>query len=165
MCLKYVGRERNQKGFGYKVVRRIRLSMEGAYRPYFSHFMKSGIGGAVMANEDVPHYLKDMITKTQATYYYNEMSRVRHKKLAKAINGQIYLAGMHLWLDEEYAKERYRALRVLDDDPCLVLVKFYWTSPLARDSEIIVVARTMPIEEVHVEEVPIEEDEFDSADF
>jgi hypothetical protein len=159
MCLKYAGYERSQRGFGYKVVRRLRVSVEGSYRPYFSHFMRSGIGGAVMANEEVPSYLKELVSKTQVTYYYNEVSRVRHKRLAKALDGQIYVAGIHLWLDLDYAKERFRALQILDEDPCLALVKFHWSSPYARDGETVVVSRATPVEEISVEEQPIPDEE------
>ena len=159
MCLKNVGHEKNQRGVGYKAVRRIHLSIEGSYKPYFTFFLKGGNGGTLVGFPEVPNHMKEMVIRTQISYYYNEFTRVRHKRLAKANNGQFYTAGIHLWLDEEYAKERFRVLKVSDDDPHLTLVKFRWSSPLARDGETIVVARAMPLNEISVEETQIPEEE------
>jgi hypothetical protein len=149
MCLKYVEQERSQRGTGFKAVRKV---SDGVYKPYFAFFLKSCGGGTLVGHTDAPPNMREMVTKTQVTYIVNEYTRVRHKRIAHAHNNQLYTAGIHLWPDEMYAKERFRALKILDDDPNLVLVKFRWSIPLARDADIIVVSRAMPVVEVNVEE-------------
>jgi hypothetical protein len=149
MCLKFVEQEKTQRGIGYKVVRKIE---EGLYKPYFTYFLKSCGGGTLVGYTEAPVSMRDRVTKTQVTYASNEFTRVRHKRIAHANNNQLYTAGIHLWLDEVYAAERLRALRILDDDPNLVLVKFRWSGPLARDADTIVASRAMPVSEITIEE-------------
>lgn len=149
MCLKYVDQERSQRGIGFKAVRRVE---PGIYKSYFSFFLKSCGGGTLVGFTEAPPHMRELVTKTQVTYIVNELTRVRHKRIAHAYNNQLYTAGIHLWVDEIYAKERFRALRVLDDDPNLVLVKFRWSVPLARDADILVASRAMPVTEINVEE-------------
>jgi hypothetical protein len=151
MCLKFVGHGRERKGEGYKAVRQLKLGTPGSYASYFTFFLKGGSGGTLVGFNEAPLNFKDRVVKTQVVYNFNELTRVRHKRLARANNSQLYTAGIHLWLDIEFAKERYRALKMLDDDPNLVLVKFRWSSPIASDGDTVVAARAVPLHEIVVD--------------
>lgn len=149
MCLRFVQQEKAQRGVGFKVVRKIG---EGLFKPYFDFFLKNGFGGTLVGFSEPPAAMREIVLKTQVVYRANEFTRVRHKRLARALNNQLFTAGIHLWLDEDYARERFRALKMLDNDPHLTLVKFRWSTPFARDNETIVVSRAMPVNEIEVEE-------------
>lgn len=153
MTLKFVGIDRSKGGIGYKVVRK-NPTTKDLYQPYFSYFLKSGFGGYLPPTEGIQPYMKDRIFITNTFYALGEASRVRHKRFAHAFNDEIYHAGIHLWVELDYARERFFALRALDDSPrSLVILKCRWTGLIACDSTTIVVSRVIPINEVNLQEV------------
>lgn len=155
MSLKYVITHGiNQHGSGYKVVRRIEV---GVYAPYFSYFLRGGYGG-LPPDEKPSNCLKLNAIRNHTLYKSHEVTKVKSRYFARAINDQIYYAGIHLWLNEAYAKERLHVLRVLDDDPNLVLVKFRWSGPIARDEDTVVATYATPLREIEVERIFITEE-------
>jgi hypothetical protein len=159
VCLKTVETKGMIKsGRGFKVVRKV---ADGEYVPFFYYFLKGGHGG-LPTDIPVPKLLKPVAVKTQTVYKSFMTTRVKCNSFAHALNQQVYPAGIHLWLDESYAIERFHALRALDDDPRLTLVKFRWSNPVAFDKETVVVSVVRPIKEIKVQ--PLEESFDDEGD-
>lgn len=155
MCLKFViTHSSSQHGSGFKVVRRMG---EGVYAPYFSYFLKGGYGG-LPPDEEPSNCLKLNAIRNRTVYKTHETTKIRPRYFARALNDQIYYAGIHLWINEMYARERLHALRVLDTDPNLVLVKFRWGGLIAHDDETVVATFATPIREVEVERLFIAEE-------
>lgn len=153
MTLKFVGIDRSKGGTGYKVVRR-HPNTKDTYLPYFSYFLRSGYGGYLPPPEGFPLFMKDRVIISNIYYVIGEAARVRHKRFAHAFNDEIYHAGIHLWVELDYVRERFFALRALDDYPrSLVILKCRWTGLIACDSTTVVASRVIPINEVNLQEV------------
>lgn len=161
MTLKFVGRDKAKSGIGYKVVRRVSSSKD-AFRPFFPYFLKSGYGGHIPPDDKLQSFMKDRVIPTHLFYVINEAARLRHKRFAHAFNEDLYHAGFHLWVELDYASERFFALRALDDNPeSLVLIKCRWTGFLACDNATVVASRIIPLAEVNLREYSDEDDNED----
>lgn len=153
MTLKFVGIDRSKGGIAYKVVRR-HSTVKDAYTPYFSYFLKSGYGGYLAPEKNVESFMRNRVIPTSIIYEIGEAARVRHKRFAHAFNDEIYHAGIHLWADLDYTRERFFALRTLDDRPkSLVILKCRWTGLIACDTSTIVASRVIPLGEINIQEV------------
>ncbi len=146
MSLKFLKKVFKPFGYGYKVVRK---EADGVYHPFFEYFLRSGGGGTTVPTDASKDFMK-MVVKVKVVYRSFEKTRLKHSRLAFTHCPPIrtYLAGFHLWLSVDYAKERLEALRVLNPELNLCIIKCTWSQPIARDDETVVVKSLVPLAEV-----------------
>jgi hypothetical protein len=138
MCLVLAQKPKKQSGIGWKLVYDSwdNEKKEYVYHPQFRTFRKNGHGGTALYY--TPHEAKLYLYQTKPPMYrIGKTHTVRHKNTALDSKGNVYHAGVHLYLD-----------RPFHIPPLMRVLECRYDEAIVEDGKTVVALKVTPIADV-----------------